>query len=227
MGLLNFWMHRPAPARRVLEGRYARLEPLDAVRHGDTLFEASMAPGAEARFRWLSDTPMPRDGFDEWLRTAAASADPLYFGVIDTATGRCEGRQALMRITPQHGVIELGCILWGPWLARTRIATEAVYLAARYVFDDLGYRRLEWKCDRRNEPSRRAALRFGFVYEGLFRQHMVHKGTNRDTAWFAMTDGDWAALRPGYERWLDPANFDPAGRQRSRLADCLAPQLSP
>lgn len=227
MGLLNFWARRPLPTRRVLKGRYARLEPLDPVRHGDTLFEASMAPGAEQRFRWLNEMPRPRAGFDDWLRMAAASHDPLYFGVVDAASGRCEGRQALMRITPEHGVIELGCILWGPSMARTRIATEAVYLVARHVFDELGYRRLEWKCNRENEPSRRAAARFGFVYEGLFRQHLVHKGDHRDTAWFAMTDSDWTALRTGYERWLDPANFDSVGRQRLRLADCIALRLSP
>ena len=143
----------------------------------------------------------------------------MCFAVIDRASGRCEGRQSLMRITPEHGVIEIGNILWGPAIARSRVATEALFLFARHVFEDLGYRRFEWKCDARNEPSRRAAARFGFVYEGLFRQHMVIKGDNRDTAWFAMIDRDWPALRANYERWLAPSNFDETGRQHKRLEE--------
>ena len=119
-----------------------------------------------------------------------------------------------MRIDPAHGVIEIGNILWGPAIARSRIATEALYLSARYVFDDLGYRRFEWKCNNGNEPSKRAAQRFGFTFEGLFRQHMVQKGRNRDTAWFAMTDTDWPRLRAGYEAWLEPGNFDAAGSRK-------------
>jgi RimJ/RimL family protein N-acetyltransferase len=122
-----------------------------------------------------------------------------------------------MRITPEHGVIEVGNILWGPRIARTRIATEALFLHARHVFDDLAYRRFEWKCNSLNEPSKRAAQRFGFTFEGVFRQHIVAKGANRDTAWFAMLDCEWPALRESYERWLDPANFDEAGRQRRSL----------
>ena len=164
---------------------------------------------------------MDRAQFDAWLRGAATSADPLYFAVIDSATGRCEGRQALMRITPEHRVIEIGCILWGPAMARTRVATEACFLFARHAFDELGYRRFEWKCDSLNRPSRRAAERMGFSYEGIFRQATVVKGRNRDTAWFAMTDGDWLRLRPCYEAWLSPDNFDTRGRQRRRLEECL------
>ena len=124
-----------------------------------------------------------------------------------------------MRIVPEHGVIEIGSILWGPAIARTRVATEALFLCARYAFDELGYRRFEWKCNARNEPSRRAAARFGFSYEGTFRQHMVVKGESRDTAWFAVIDRDWPTLRRAFERWLEPANFDAEGRQKRRLAD--------
>jgi len=153
-----------------------------------------------------------------WIERAAASEDPLFHAVIDRATGRVEGRQSFMRITPEHGVIEIGNILWGPAISRTRVATEALYLAARHVFDDLGYRRFEWKCHDANEPSKTAARRFGFSFEGVFRQHMWAKGANRDTAWFAMVDTDWPAIRAGFEHWLDPANFDAEGRQRSRLA---------
>jgi RimJ/RimL family protein N-acetyltransferase len=126
-----------------------------------------------------------------------------------------------MRITPEHGVIEVGGILWGPAIARTRVATEALLLHARYAFDTLGYRRFEWKCNVRNEPSMRAARRFGFAFEGIFRQHMVIKGENRDTAWFAMVDADWPRIRSGFERWLAPENFDREGRQKARLADAL------
>ncbi|WP_284177739.1 GNAT family protein [Rhabdaerophilum sp. SD176] len=217
MSDLARWTPRPLPERRVLEGRYCRLEPLDAARHGDQLFAASMAPGAEERHRYLFEAPMERAPFQVWLEGRAASQDPLFFVVIDKATGRVEGRQTLMRIDPAHGVIEIGSILWGPAMARSRIATEALFLFAAYAFDELGYRRFEWKCNDRNEPSKRAALRFGFAYEGLFRQHMVAKGENRDTAWFSMIDPEWPALRAGYEAWLDPGNFDSNGQQRARL----------
>ena len=221
MSDLGNWTPRPRPARAAIEGRYCRLEPLDPKRHGDHLFAASMAPGAEDRFRFLFESPQDRAGFDAWMQRAAAADDPLCYAVIDTTTGRAEGRQALMRITPEHGVIEIGGILWGPAIARTRVATEALFLHARYAFDTLGYRRFEWKCNDRNEPSRRAAHRFGFTFEGVFRQHMVTKGENRDTAWFSITDAEWPSLRAGYERWLAPENFDAQGRQKVRLGALL------
>jgi RimJ/RimL family protein N-acetyltransferase len=213
------WITRPRPTRVSLRGRYCRLEPLNSAAHGDALFAASMAAGAEDRFRYLMDAPQSRADFGHWLERASASEDPLFFAVIDIATGRCEGRQSLMRMTPEHGVIEIGHILWGPAIARTRVCTEALYLSARHVFDELGYRRFEWKCDAENRPSRKAALRFGFKEEGIFRQHMVVKGKNRDTAWFAMLDSEWEKLRGKFERWLEPTNFDAAGRQKKRLGD--------
>jgi len=205
------------PARLVLDGRYARLEPLAAAHVAD-LYEASAAPGAERRFAYLFDQP-PAALADmaAWIAKMTAGDDPLFSAVLDKAGGRAAGRQALMRITPEHGVIEIGHILWGPAIARTRVATEALFLAARHVFDDLGYRRFEWKCNNLNEPSKAAALRFGFSFEGVFRQHMWGKGANRDTAWFSMLDSEWPGLKREYERWLDPANFDAAGRQKSRL----------
>ena len=214
------WSARTRPAQAPMEGRYVRLEPLKQG-HADTLYQAASADGAEDRFRWLVETP-PRDRaeFDAWIRTASASTDPLFFAVIDKATGRAEGRQALMRIDQAHGVIEIGNIMWGPALRRTRAATEALYLFADHVFA-LGYRRFEWKCNDLNTPSKRAAIRFGFQPEGVFRQHMVVKGASRDTAWFAMTDGDWLRLRPSYQAWLSPDNFDTRGRQRRRLEECL------
>ncbi|WP_199085072.1 GNAT family protein [Bosea sp. ASV33] len=215
---LSDWKGVPRPERTVLEGRYARLEPLDPMRHGEDLLASAREPGADDRFRYLfEEAPADRAAFSPWLDKAAASADPLFFAVIDKRTGRAEGRQALMRIDAVHGVIEIGSILWGPAIARSRVATEALYLFARYTFDTLGYRRFEWKCNDLNAPSKRAAERFGFTPEGVFRQHMVTKGRNRDTAWFAMVDADWPRLKAGYDAWLAPGNFDENGQQRARL----------
>jgi RimJ/RimL family protein N-acetyltransferase len=215
---LTRWTGAARPGRTVLDGRYARLEPLDAERHAEDLLASALEPGTEARFRYLFDPP-PGDAGEmaAWMKKAAASDDPLFFAVIDRATSLAQGRQALMRIDPANGVIEVGSILWGPAIARTRIATEALYLFARHVFEDLGYRRFEWKCDSRNEPSRRAALRFGFSFEGIFRQHMVVKGRNRDTAWYAMLDHEWPGLKARFESWLEPDNFDAGGQQKRRL----------
>jgi RimJ/RimL family protein N-acetyltransferase/GNAT superfamily N-acetyltransferase len=212
------WTPRPRPERRVHEGRYLRLEPLDAARHRDDLFAAGSGEGAEALWRYLPDRLTERTAFQPWLDKAAASEDPLFFAAVDKETGRAEGRLSLMRIDPANGVIETGHLLFGPRLSRTRGATEAVYLLARHVFDDLGYRRFEWKCNDLNEPSKRAASRFGFASEGVFRQHMVVKGENRDTAWYSILDGEWPARRRAFERWLDPSNFDDAGRQRLSLS---------
>lgn len=215
---LSQWQGVPRPQRVPLDGLYARLEPLDPARHGDDLYAAAIAPGAADRFRYLFETvPSSRADFDAWLVKVAASDDPLFFAVIDKATGKAEGRQALMRIDPTHGVIEIGSIHWGPAIARSRVATEALFLFARYAFETLGYRRFEWKCHNGNEPSKRAAERFGFTFEGIFRQHMVAKGANRDTAWFSIIDSEWPRLAAAYGRWLDPANFDGTGQQRQRL----------
>jgi RimJ/RimL family protein N-acetyltransferase len=201
------------PQRIVLDGRYARLEPL-ALSHVPDL--ASCA--SPERYRWLFDhLPRSADDLRPWADKLMAGSDPLMFAVIDRSTGRAEGRQSLMRVVPEHGVIEVGNILWGDRIARTRVTTEALFLHASYVFDALGYRRFEWKCNNRNAPSKRAAERFGFEFEGVFRQHMIVKGENRDTAWFAMLDGDWPRLRAQYERWLDPANFDADGKQLTPL----------
>ena len=216
-----------APERIVLEGRYARIEPLDPGRHHDDLYAASTPPDKAIRFRYL---PAPPPGspemFETWLADAAASADPLFFAVIDRATGRVEGHQTLMRITPAHRCIEIGNIYWGPRMAGTRIATEAMYLFAAYVFETLGYRRYEWKCDALNAPSRRAALRFGFTYEGHFRRAVIIRNRSRDTAWFAMIDEEWPMLKVAYERWLAPENFDARGRQNTRLSELTAAALA-
>ena len=154
----------------------------------------------------------------------AASVDPLHYTVIDLATGKAVGTLALMRIDRANGVIEVGHVTYSPRLKRTRIATEAMFLLMSHVFDDLGYRRFEWKCDSLNGPSRTAALRYGFTFEGIFRQAIVYRQRNRDTAWFSMLDGEWPALRPCYARWLDAGNFDAQGQQIERLADLIAQQ---
>ncbi|RYE86894.1 MAG: N-acetyltransferase [Hyphomicrobiales bacterium] len=205
------------PSRIVLDGRYTRLEPL-APHHAADLFAASAVPDAEQRFAWLFEAP-PLDAAEmaAWVARVSTQDDPMLFAVIDKATGKAGGRQALMRIVPEHGVIEIGSIYWGPDIARTRLATEALYLFARHIFEDLGYRRFEWKCNDHNAPSKAAARRFGFTYEGLFRQHMIAKGINRDTAWFSMLDGEWPTRKAGLERWLHPANFHPDGNQKTRL----------
>ncbi|MGO3022534.1 MAG: GNAT family N-acetyltransferase [Brevibacterium sp.] len=220
--LTNFPGAQP-PRREPIHGRYIDLEPIDPTVHGDALFSAVSAPdGIEERFRYLPQTPQTeRSDFDSWIAEAATSSDPLFFAVVDRSTGRAEGRQALMRIDAANGVMEIGHILWGPGLARTRSATEALFLCADLAFAS-GYRRFEWKCDDANAPSKMAAERFGFTFEGVFRQHLVYKGRNRDTAWFSIIDSEWPALRSAYEQWLDEANFDAEGGQRQSLRELIA-----
>lgn len=215
------WTPRDAPRHAPMEGRFVRLVPLDAAAHGDALFE--ITKNDPQRFRYLFEPPpADRQALQPWLDQAQASNDPLWFTVIDRASGRVVGRQSFMRIDKAHGVIEIGSILWSSLMARSPASTEALFLFAKHAFDDLGYRRFEWKCNNLNEPSKQAALRYGFSFEGVFRQHMVVKGQNRDTAWYAMTDRDWPLNRSAFEAWLDPANFDLQGRQRERLAEIRA-----
>jgi RimJ/RimL family protein N-acetyltransferase len=220
--LIN-WTPRPRPQRKVLDGRYVRLEPLSAAIHGEGLFDAATVGNSDDRFRWLGEyTPESREAFQPWLEKAEASDDPLYFVCIDKATGKVAGRQTFLRIDPANGVIEIGHIHWGPLMQRRPAATEAHFLFMQYIFDELGYRRWEWKCNNRNEPSKRAAIRFGFQPEGVFRQHMVIKGENRDTAWYSVLDKEWPALKRAYEAWLDPSNFDAEGSQKKRLEELRA-----
>lgn len=211
---------RPArrPERITIEGAWVRLASLDVAQHGDALWSGAGGAGNESLWRYMAEGPFPdRAAFDAHLRTKAASDDPLFFAIVDRASGRARGYAALMRIEPKHRVIEVGNIVYTQALQRTRGATEAMVLLARYVFEDLGYRRYEWKCDALNEPSRRAALRLGFSFEGVFRQHMLIKGRNRDTAWFSMLDSEWPLRKQEFERWLAPSNFDPEGRQKTSL----------
>ncbi|HET6521535.1 MAG TPA: GNAT family protein [Geminicoccaceae bacterium] len=208
------------PERRPIEGDSVRLEPLDPERHGRALYEASHGAGSDPHlWRYLFVGPFPDEAaFRAWLDGCARSEDPLFFAIVDRATGRPSGMASFMRITPGMGVIEIGNIWFAAAIQRTRQATEAIYLMARHAFEELGYRRFEWKCDALNARSRRAALRFGFTFEGIFRQHMVVKGRNRDTAWYAIVDGEWPAIKASFERWLAPENFDAEGRQRVPLA---------
>ena len=216
-----------APERTILEGRYARLDPLDPALHRDDLYTASTPSDRATRFRYVSDQPPDSlREFDTWLSGAAASVDPLFFAATDCATGRVEGWQSLMRIAPAHQRIEVGNIYWGPRMAGTRVATEAMYLFATYVLDTLGYRRYEWKCDGLNARSRRAALRFGFTFEGHFRRAAIVRNRSRDTVWFAMIDEEWPKLKAVYERWLAPENFDEQGRQKTRLSELTAGVLA-
>lgn len=220
---LQDWTPRALPERRVLEGRYVRLEPLDPVKHGRELYEASAVSDADEKFRYLYELPPEEESsFVAWVSRVSKSADPLFFAVVDKATGKVAGRQTLMRIDAQNGSIEIGNIYWGPLISRKPAATEALFLFMKYVFDDLGYRRFEWKCNNNNEPSKRSAIRFGFQHEGLFRQHLVVKGLNRDTAWFSIIDKEWQVLKNAYPTWLDPENFDDQGRQKNRLAQIIA-----
>jgi RimJ/RimL family protein N-acetyltransferase len=214
------WSGAAAPGRVVLPGRHVTLEPLDAARHGAALRRALHDPRDPTLWDYLPRGPFDGDdaGWAAWLQWCEASSDPLFYVLADPASGAPRGMGSYLRIDPASGVIEIGHLAFGAEIQRTPATTEAIYLLARHAFDELGNRRLEWKCNALNARSRAAALRLGFVFEGIFRQALVVKGRNRDTAWFAMLDGDWPALRDAFERWLAPENLDAEGRQRRTLA---------
>ena len=210
------------PARRprptTLCGRLVTLEPLNASTHGDALYAGSCGEEHADLWTYLFEGPFfDRTHFDAHLEAKSASQDPLFFSMLDNASGMAVGYASYMRIEPVHKVIEVGSILYTPALQRTAGATEAMYLMARHVFEDLGYRRYEWKCNALNAPSQSAALRLGFRFEGILRQHMIVKGHNRDTAWFSMLDSEWPARKQAFENWLDLSNFDDEGRQKAAL----------
>lgn len=213
------WRPVPRPEAEVLSGRYCVLERLDPERHADDLFAAYAAAVDDRDWTYLPIGPFTaRDAYRDWVEQAAGSDDPRHYAVVDRATGRSLGTLALMRHDPDHGVIEVGYVIFSPALQRTRASTEAQYLLMRYVFDDLGYRRYEWKCDSLNVPSRRSAERLGFAFEGTFRQAVVTKGRNRDTSWYSIIDREWPGIRAAFESWLDPGNFDAEGGQLTALA---------
>jgi RimJ/RimL family protein N-acetyltransferase len=218
------WRPATRPTRTVLEGRNVRLRPIDPSGDAEALYAESHPPaGDSGMWTYLptgpyGDVAALRDD----LSAAARSEDPLVFTLVTLPDERPAGVASYMRIKPEHGVIEIGGIWFGASLRQSTAAAEAIYLLAAHAFDELGYRRLEWKCDALNAASRRAAERFGFRFEGEFRRHMVIKGRNRDTAWYAITDDEWPAVRAGFDAWLAPENFDDAGRQRRRLADLIS-----
>ena len=217
---LDGWTPPPWPGPVGLVGRYVKVEPLSPG-HAPALFAANRVD--DAIWDYLSYGPFADPGgYRAWVEKVAGGADPLFFALTDRAVGTPGGVASLMRIKPEAGSIEVGNICLSPSLQRTRAASEAIYLLAEWVFRE-GYRRLEWKCDSLNRRSRRAAERFGFSFEGVSRNHMVVKGRSRDTAWFAMTDGDWRCLKPAWEAWLAPGNFDEEGRQRRALGALTAP----
>ena len=216
---LSHWQPRPFPPHEPLQGRLIRLEPLDAARHGDDLWQELQGPDP-ALWGYLPYGPFAeRAAFDAWLAGHADGRDPQCYAVVEQASARALGLLAYLRITPKDGCIEIGHIAFSAALQRTPGASEAMFLLARQALDELGYRRLEWKCNARNARSRRAAERFGFSYEGLFRQHLIVKGENRDTAWYALIDSEWPQCRQAFQHWLAADNFDAEGRQKRRLEE--------
>jgi len=208
------------PARAPIEGRDVRLEPLDPARHGADLFAAATAgEAARESWRYLGVGPWTDEGpFRAWLRDCSAAFDPVFMAIRERAGGRVVGMASFLNVAPKNGSIEIGHIWFGPALQRTRAATEALFLMLCYALDDLGYRRMEWKCNALNEPSRAAARRLGFRFEGIFFQHTIVKGRSRDTAWYSILDHEWPVLRANMETWLSPGNFGADGRQKRSLA---------
>jgi RimJ/RimL family protein N-acetyltransferase len=201
-------------------GRYCRLEPVNVEHHEADLFAAYMEAPDDRDWTYLFYVrPERGEHFQSYLAKLEKSDDPLHFTIIDTDTNRAVGTAALMRIDPAHGVIEVGSIAFSVRLKKTRAATESMYLMMRRAFDELGYRRYEWKCDSLNAPSRYAAERYGFTFEGIFRNAIVYKGRSRDTAWYSITVEEWPRVRSAFEAWLDPANFDERAQQKKRLCE--------
>ncbi len=218
---LATWTARPRPNREPMVGRTVRVEPINDASRFDELFDAYRAEGTGAMWRWLPYGPFPdRTAFRDFAERTYRGDDPLFHAVVPLRTGRAAGVASLMRLDPANGVAEVGHVALSPALQRTPATTEMQFLLMRRVFDELGYRRYEWKCDDGNEPSKRAALRLGFRFEGVFRQHTVVKNRNRDTAWFSVVDGEWPAIRRGFERWLAPENFDADKQQVRSLEAC-------
>lgn len=217
--LLTGWKAPPRPDNRVFDGRYVRLEPLAADRHAADLYRANSLDENGTIWKYLPYGPFSSvSGYHHWMRDITAAGDPFFYALINPETGHAGGVMSLMRIAPEVGSIEVGHINIAPEMQRSPAVTEAIFILMQWVFD-AGYRRFEWKCDALNLRSRRSAERFGFSYEGVFRQHVISKGRNRDTAWFACIDKEWPALCEAYQAWLNPANFTRDGRQIEALAD--------
>ncbi|HTQ33271.1 MAG TPA: GNAT family protein [Stellaceae bacterium] len=214
------WTPRQKPPLTPMTGRYCRLEPLDPERHAAELWAAFSADRDGRMWTYLPTGPYATfDGYHAAAKAMAAAASRVTHTIIDARGGKALGTASYLNINLTAGSIEVGAITYSPALQKTQAGSEAMFLMMRRVFDELGYRRYEWKCNSLNAPSRSAALRYGFRFEGIFRQADVVKGHNRDTAWFSITDGEWPAIKAAFERWLDPANFDAEGRQRLRLSE--------
>ena len=213
----------PRPARTSIAGRLVRLEPLSAEQHGASLWTETHGRDKDALWQYMFDAPFDeKNRFLEDIEQKEASEDPLYFAIVDMTSGEALGYEALLRIHPSDRCIEVGSILYGPRLQRNPRGTEAQYLLMRHIFDDLGYRRYEWKCNALNNPSRAAALRLGFTFEGVFRQHMVIRGRSRDTAWYSIIDSEWQKTGAAFNQWLAADNFDSEGMQKKALATIRA-----
>jgi RimJ/RimL family protein N-acetyltransferase len=219
---LTGWTTRPAPLRTAMVGRFCRVEPLEPGRHAVDLFAANRLDAEGRNWTYLFQEPFREfEPYRAWLEQVAKGDDPLFHTIVDLKTGKAVGVATYMRIDRANGVIEVGNINYSPLLQKTPAATEAMFLMMARVFDELGYRRYEWKCDALNAPSRTAALRLGFQYEGLFRQAVIYKGRNRDTTWYSIIDSEWTGLKRAYQQWLAPENFDAAGKQRRGLSDLI------
>lgn len=222
---LDGWAPPPHPSPEPMIGRWCRVEPLDPHRHATDLYRVYARDTDGTTWTYLAYGPFDTlEAYLDWMRDACRDADPSFRAIIDTTTGQAVGVASYLRIAPASGSIEVGHINFSPLLQRTPAATEAMYLMMRQAFE-LGYRRYEWKCDALNARSRAAAQRLGLAFEGVFRQATVYKGRNRDTAWYAAIDAEWPALNGAFTRWLDPANFDQDGTQRTRLSDLTSPIL--
>jgi RimJ/RimL family protein N-acetyltransferase len=217
------WTAPDRPPNTPMLGRFCRVEPLDLKRHAADLYAANRTDTEQRMWTYLAYGPFDSlDSYVAHMEQLSRAGDPFFHAIVDNATEKAVGVASFLRIDPANGAIEVGHIAYSPLLQRTPAATEAMYLMMERVFT-LGYRRYEWKCDALNAPSRAAAQRLGFSFEGIFRQATVYKGRNRNTAWYAIIDQEWPALQAAFVRWLDPANFDDAGRQRLRLSDLTAP----
>ncbi|HVJ41263.1 MAG TPA: GNAT family protein [Dongiaceae bacterium] len=215
------WTARPRPPRSAIAGRFAGIEILSEA-HAADLHAANLRDSEGRNWTYLPYGPFAKlEDYKAWMRQTCSGEDPLFHAIIDRATGKAVGVASYLRIDPANGVIEVGHINLSPLAQRRPVATEAMYLLMRRVFDELGYRRYEWKCDALNEPSRKAALRLGFRYEGIFRQATIYRGRNRDTAWYSITDKEWPAIKAAFETWLAPANFDAGGRQKRKLSELM------
>ncbi|MEM7768147.1 MAG: GNAT family protein [Pseudomonadota bacterium] len=225
---LSQWTPRERPGLVALEGRRVRLEPLDWAPHADGLFEAVDGPGNEGLWTYMPFGPFGTlDAFSQAFEHLRRSQGWETLVIRSSLDGAILGTASYLRIREAHGSCEVGCVAFGQRLQRTAEATEAMALMAAHAFNDLGYRRYEWKCNNANLASRRAADRLGFAFEGVFRNDMVVKGENRDTAWYAMIDADWPAISAALSAWLDPANFDETGAQRRPLGNMRAEGWTP